>query len=80
MAREIEQQQWGLGEASIASIKFDLQSRDDIPKILPNVDKKNGRPGMALWKILVLGVLRLDLNCDYDRLRFTEHVFAICHL
>ena len=28
----------------------------------------NGRPGMSLWKIFVLGVLRLDLSCDYDRL------------
>ena len=28
----------------------------------------NGRPGMALWPILVCGVIRLDLNCDYDRL------------
>jgi len=37
-------------------------------KILPGVDKNSGRPGMALWKILVMGVLRLDLNCDYDRL------------
>lgn len=33
-----------------------------------NVDSGNGRPGMTLWKILVLGVLRLSLNCDYDRL------------
>ena len=32
-------------------------------------DKKNGRPGMELWKIFVLGVLRLSLNCDYDRLQ-----------
>jgi hypothetical protein len=28
----------------------------------------NGRPGMDLWVILVLGTLRLGLNCDYDRL------------
>ncbi len=27
-----------------------------------------GRPGMAQWKILVLGVLRLGLNADYDRI------------
>jgi hypothetical protein len=27
-----------------------------------------GRPGMEQWKILVLGVLRLGLNADYDRL------------
>ena len=31
-------------------------------KILPKTNKKNGRPGLELWKILVLGVLRLDLN------------------
>ena len=34
----------------------------------PGVDKHNGRPGMDLWRILVCGVLRLDLNIDYDRL------------
>lgn len=35
-------------------------------------DKKDtGRPGMDLWHILVLGVVRLALDCDYDRL---EHV------
>lgn len=37
-------------------------------KVAPNVSHKNGRPGLGLWKILVMGVLRLDLNCDYDRL------------
>lgn len=93
MARQLENLQMEIGQSSIADIKFDLKSRDDIPKILqglqyiyitdsirepifklleekvlPGVDKKNGRPGMSLWKMLVLGVLRLDLNCDYDRL------------
>jgi transposase, IS5 family len=38
-------------------------------RITPKIDKGNGRPGMALWKIFVMGVLRLDLNCDYDRLQ-----------
>ena len=37
-------------------------------RIAPNIDKNTGRPGMELWKIFVMGVLRLDLNCDYDRL------------
>ena len=37
-------------------------------QIAPKVSKTNGRPGMALWTILVCGVIRLDLNCDYDRL------------
>ena len=37
-------------------------------ELAPKVDKRNGRPGMELWKILVCGVVRLDLNEDYDRL------------
>jgi hypothetical protein len=37
-------------------------------EIAPKVDKCTGRPGMTLWSILVCGVLRLDLNADYDRL------------
>ena len=37
-------------------------------KMAPNVDKSNGRPGMALWNIFVCGVVRLDLNIDYDHL------------
>jgi hypothetical protein len=31
-------------------------------------DPNQGRPGMEQWKILVLGVLRLGLNADYDRI------------
>ncbi len=34
-------------------------------KAAPN----NGRPGMTQWQILVLGVLRLGLNTDYDRIQ-----------
>lgn len=36
--------------------------------IAPKVSKENGRPGMDLWKVLVLGAVRLNLNLDYDRL------------
>jgi hypothetical protein len=82
-----------IGEVDVSKVKFDLKSRDDIPKILrglqhlyvdlplrtklfalleehiaPRVDKRNGRPGMTLWRIFVCGVVRLDLNIDYDRL------------
>ena len=32
-------------------------------------DLNNGRPGMELWKILVLGTLRLSCNLDYDKLQ-----------
>ncbi len=37
-------------------------------EMAPGVNKCNGRPSMPLWRILVCGVLRLDLNIDYDRL------------
>ena len=91
--RVVQNEQMTVGEVDISKMKFDLKSRDDIPKILrglqhlyvdtalrkaifellerqiaPKVSKSNGRPGMALWTILVCGVIRLDLNCDYDRL------------
>ena len=39
------------------------------------VSKDKGRPGMEQWRILVLGVLRLSLNADYDRI----HVLANQH-
>ena len=39
-----------------------------LEQIIPEeTDAGNGRPGMVLWDILVLGTLRLNLNCDYDR-------------
>jgi len=37
-------------------------------RIAPNFNKANGRPGMTLWSIFVCGIIRLDLNIDYDRL------------
>lgn len=37
--------------------------------IKSDVSSTNGRPGMDLWKIFVMGTLRLNLNYDYDRLR-----------
>jgi len=85
--------QMKLGSVDISRIKFDLSSRDEIPKLLlglqhiyctpeireevfkileeiipENTDKNNGRPGMDLWKILVLGTIRLNCNWDYDKL------------
>ena len=35
--------------------------------------KKTGRPGMDLWHVLVLGLVRLALDCDYDRLEYLAH-------
>ena len=36
--------------------------------IAPKINKDTGRPGMTYWSIFVCGVIRLDLNIDYDRL------------
>lgn len=90
--RKVENPQMMLGETDISMIKFDVRSRDEIPKLLtglqyiyckPEIRKKvfeileeitpkdtdadNGRPGMTLWKILVLGTLRINCNWDFDK-------------
>jgi len=48
--------------------------RDEVFQILEEIvpegtDSDNGRPGMLLWKILVLGTLRLNCNWDYDKVK-----------
>jgi hypothetical protein len=48
-----------------------LRSRifEILKEIIPEgVDPNNGCPGMDLWKIFVLGTLRLNCNWDYDKL------------
>jgi len=91
--RKVIDLQMEFWKTDIANIEFDLQSRDEIPKLLIGlqyihctppirkkafeilkqiVPKKNyetGRPGMDLWKILVLGTLRLNCNWDYDKVQ-----------
>jgi len=91
--RKVIDLQMEFWKKDIANIEFDLQSRDEIPKLLMGlqhiyrtasirdkvfevlkqiVPKKNheiGRPGMDLWKILVLGTLRLNCNWDYDKVQ-----------
>ncbi len=87
---DLQMQFW---EKNISDIEFDLQSRDEIPKLLmglqyiystaslrkkifeilkqivPKKDHETGRPGMDLWKILVLGTLRLNCNWDFDKVQ-----------
>lgn len=42
----------------------------ELARIVPDgVDVDNGREGMTLWSILVLGTLRLNCNWDYDKLQ-----------
>ena len=92
--RKVIEEQTRLGQVDIAAIKFDLKSRDEIPKLLMGlqhiychpeyrekvfkileemlplgIDANNGRPGMSYWKILVLGMLRLNCNWDYDKVK-----------
>lgn len=57
----------------LKAIYLNRNLRNEVFKILKgivpeNVDAGNGRPGMDLWKILVLGTLRLNCNWDYDKL------------
>ena len=91
--RKVIDIQMKFGEVDISKIEFDLQSRDEIPKLLmglqeiycirkvrdqvfkilrdlipEDIDQNNGRKGMDLWKILVLGTLRICCNWDYDKL------------
>jgi len=37
-----------------------------VPK---NIDVSTGRSGMSLWRIMVLGTLRVNCNWDYDKLQ-----------
>ena len=91
--RKIIELQMNFWKKDIANIEFDLQSRDEIPKLLmglqyiyrtapirekvfkvlkqivPKKSHENGRPGMDLWKVLVLGTLRLNCNWDYDKVQ-----------
>ena len=45
---------------------FDILDNEIILK--RGVDAQNGRPGMDLWQIPVMGILRLNNNWDYDHL------------
>ena len=36
--------------------------------MLPGVDRTVGRPGIEMWRILVMGVVMQGLGCDFDRL------------
>ena len=57
---------------ALQHIWTNLELRNQVFQVLATMtstDKKNGRPGMEFWKILVFGTLRLVTNCDYDRLK-----------
>jgi hypothetical protein len=58
--------QWIFQTPELNSQIFDL-----LEKKVVGLKKATGRPGLDLWHILVLGIVRLALDCDYDRL---EHL------
>ena len=52
---------------------MDRELRDKLFALLdaqvnPTARKDTGRPGMDLWRILVLAIFKQGLQCDYDRL------------
>jgi len=56
----------------LQALYINEETRKAIFKVLcelipSGVDSENGRKGMDLWKILVLGTLRLNCNWDYDK-------------
>jgi len=44
-----------------------------LEQTVSGTKKATGRPGMDLWHVLVLGVVRLALDCDDDRLEYLVH-------
>ena len=58
---------------ALKALWMDPPRRDKVMSIMEEqmgaqVNQNVGRPGMDYWRILVLGVLKQGLNCDYERL------------
>ena len=58
--------------AALQWVFINPQVNSEVFKLLESrllyCDGSKGRPGMDLWQILVLGVVRLTLDLNYDRL------------
>ena len=57
--------QWIFTTAEVNKEVFEL-----LEKEIVSSKKATGRPGMDLWQILVLGVIRMTLDVNYDRLHY----------
>ena len=62
----------------LKAIYVDEDTRERLFRLLetevaPLVSHDQGRPGMDLWPMLVLGVLKAGLDCDWDRLDMLAH-------
>ena len=51
-------------DAEIRAKLFEILKRH----VRPEVSHRHGRWGMDLWRIFVLAVVKMALNCDFDRL------------
>jgi hypothetical protein len=64
----------------LLGLKAIYEDQDSLNQIMEILEKlapaKKGRRGMDLWNIFVLAMIKLNLNCDYDRL----HELANQHL
>ncbi len=59
------------GDRGLRARRFELLAQH----IAPGSDRGTGRPGMERWRMLVMGVVKQGLGCDYDRIheRVNEH-------
>ena len=60
----------------LQAIYKDEETREELFRlldehILPGRRHDTGRPGMNRWRILVMGILKQGMGCDFDRLRRT---------
>jgi hypothetical protein len=57
------------------------RTREEVFSILaeevPAGSIRNGRPGMHLWQILVLSVLRVNCNWDWDKIHFMANTHGL---
>ena len=61
---------------TLRALQYIYQTPEANEQVFTILNKKiltthKGRPGMSLWEILVLGIVRLTLDVNYDRL---EHI------
>ena len=64
---ELQQKVFALLESEL--LASPPEAGDDVDsEASQGINPTTGRPGMDLWKVLVFGVLKQSLDCDYDRL------------
>lgn len=52
----------------LQAIYTDDETKNKLFNIFEKIKTKKGRKGMHFWNIFVLAMIKLNLNCDYDRL------------